>query len=497
MTRHCQALGIAAALLWAGPATANDLGLWRAMLSVGDGTPGAVAHRADAARDSMVAFGRDLQIDEPSVSMMDKIREAGIELDLGGLYKMLPHVQGEGHSIQFHGGPEGDSRYLWTLYPPQGVTNDGRLLAVDGISELTPVDQDLGKGKGFHVRQDLDVGTGPWRHGDVAALLQGLLVELELAAAVPATGAALATVNKHQPKLIGGVDRSIAAATFDAAPSLAASLSQSVRVDRVATLTEHGLDVDFVGRMDLQGLSAMGYPKLSKYIDKLDNLLVFDLSVRDSHGLPIVVIGFYSAGPGIRVAFTTHDGALLPRRKGVPDATRPVRLTDRAVDLRMRADVEIRAEGMLLRVSDYEIPLAYRSSGGFADVNVPITSEPTLEFTGQGKFTSWIAEIADSALNLESQGQVIFKAVAEGPDGKGSSAVMRYTDRPTNGVVSSKLNLMMVDNALVRMGFRIVGRHLTPDDQVVAEAMAFVGRLIRDGESDYARVRDALVAWDG
>lgn len=484
-------------LLVAAPAQAqDDLGLWRAMLTMGDGSPGSVIGRTDAARDSLVAFGKELRIDEPSVSMMDRMREAVIELDLGGLHEMLPNQDGPEHSIRFYGEPQTE-RYDWTLYPAQGAVCDGTLLAVSGQSKLEPVEQDVGKGKGFAVSQELDVGTGPWQHGDVAAAFEGFLAELEVAAKTAPTADQIALVQRHQAKLDSRVDQALAASVIRAVPNASSTLSRLVRVDRVGSMGEHGLDVDFVGRLDLGGMRAMGYPTLAKYIDKLDNLVVFDMSVRDSHGLPLMVVGFYSAGPGLRVAFTTHDGALLARRKGTPDPERAVRPTDDSVDLRLRADVEVRAEGMLLRVSDYEIPIAYRSQGGGADLSMPITSEPEVEFTGQGRVTSWIAELADSALNLETHGRAIFKAVAQGQDGKGSKAVVRYDDRPANGVVSGSMDLMLVDNALVRMGFRIVGRHLTPDDAVVSEAMDLAGRLIQDAERDYASVRETLVAWDG
>lgn len=476
-------------------ASAGDLGLWRALLVVGDGAPGDVVARADAARASLVAFGRDLRVDQASVGLMDRIREAGIELDLKGLYQMLPHPAGPAREMRFFGGPQGETAYDWTLFPAAGSVNDGRLLAIDGLSRLAPVEQELGRGRGYAVHQELDLGTGPWRHGDVAALAEALLVEVEAAARV--TDVDRARVAVAQPALTGDADVALVAAAIDAAPAMAATLSRFVRIDRIGTLGPNGLDVDFVGRLDVNGLAAMGYPALGKYIDKMNDLVVFDLSLRDGSGLPLAEFGFWSAGPGVRVAFTTRDGALLARRKGVPDPTRTVRPTQASVDLRVRADVEIRAEGMLLRVSDYEIPVAYRSEAGGADVAVPIRSEPRVEFTGQGTVTTWIAELADSALNLETHGQVVFRAVAQGLDGQGSRAAMRFEDGPGNGLVSSSLDLFLIDNALVQLGFRIAGRSLTPDDTVVAEALDLAGRLIRDAERDYAAVRGDLVAWDG
>ncbi len=478
-------------------AGADDLGLWRAFLSVGDGAPGAVVRRTDAARDSLVAFGCDLEVDPASARLMDRVREAVIELDLGGLHRMLPEWSGAERGVAFLGAPVGDDRYTWTLFPGSDAACDGRVLAVEGSTRLRPVDHDHGKGAGFAVHQEVEVGTGPWRHTDVAALFSGLLVELETAAGETAGAAARAAVARQQPGLDGPVEIALAAAVIDALPATAADLSRFVRVDRVGDLTDAGLNVDLLARLDLRGLRSMGYPGLARYLDRLDDVLTASVSIRDRDGLPLAELGLASATPAVRLAFTTHDGALLPTRGGAPDPARAVRPTDPSVDLRMRFDVEVRAEGMLLRVSDYEIPLHYRASGSGADIDVPIRSEPRLEFTGQGTVTTWIAELADSALNLETQGQAIFKAVAAGVDGDGSRARMRFVDGSTRGVVSARMDTLLVDNAMIQMGFRIVGRSLTPDDEVVAEALALAGALIRDLDHDYASVRDALAAWDG
>ena len=55
---------------------------------------------------------------------------------------------------------------------------------------------------------------------------------------------------------------------------------------------------------------------------------------------------------------------------------------------------------------------------------------------------------------------------------------------------------MVVDNALVRMGFRIVGRHLVPKDDVVGEMIGLFGHMVRDLERDYQMVRPTLAALD-
>ena len=84
-------LAITASLLWSAPTWADDgdLGVWEAFLAMGEGAPGDVVRRTDAARDSLVA-ATALSVDTDSLSLMQRVREAALELDLGDLYGMLP-----------------------------------------------------------------------------------------------------------------------------------------------------------------------------------------------------------------------------------------------------------------------------------------------------------------------------------------------------------------------------------------------------------------------
>jgi hypothetical protein len=472
------------------------LGLWAAFLSVGDGEPGEVVRRTDVARDSLVGAATKLTVDTPSLTLMQSVREAVLELDLGDLHDMLPEASEDGRQVRMHGEPERDDSYAWTLFPELGAVNHGQLLALDASTRMHPMSQTVGKGDGYAVQQTLDIGTGPWRHGDVAALFEGALVALERVAGREPTSAQVAGAQKRQPGLTAPEDIAILASLESGWPNLMPLLSSVIRVDHIATRNDGALDVDFLAKMDSKALGAKGYGALANYIDKLGSLLVVDVSIRNGQGLPLVTFGFYTAGPGVRIGFTADDGALLPRRHGAADHSQPVHPTQSAVDLRVRMDAEIRAEGMLLKVTDYEIPIRYRSGETGADVNVPITDLPKLEFTGQGVVTSWIAALAESALNLESHGEVIFRAIAEGVDGNGTNANIRYQDGYGNGAVSASVESMVVDNALVRMGFRIVGRHLVPDDQVVAEILGLFGELVTQLERDYQAIRPKLATYD-
>ena len=101
-------------------------------------------------------------------------------------------------------------------------------------------------------------------------------------------------------------------------------------------------------------------------------------------------------------------------------------------------------------------------------------------------------EVVDSALNLEAHGQVVFKAMAEGTDGSGSRMAVRYANGSGTGSVHSSAKMLLVDNALVKMGMRIVGRQLAPSDAVVGDAVGLIQHWVRDLDADYLEARPRL-----
>ncbi|NCG20247.1 MAG: hypothetical protein GWP91_14655, partial [Rhodobacterales bacterium] len=413
---------VALALVGCSTAQAQDadLGWWNAFNAIGDGTGDAILVRTDRARVVMHSFALDFRVDTQTADLMGEVRDAALELDLGRLYEMLPEPNGETRQLRLYAECESDTAYTYTLFPEESDVCDGQLMTFEGLTSFRPVEHNLSRGDGFAVHQQLDMGTGPWTHRDIATLFEAFLVEIERTANTKASTTALSLARLHQPQLNTATDFRMVAAVEQALPNLSQTLTSAVVIDRVASIEDDRLAVDLVGRFDLAGLTAMGYPSLAKYLKNLGKLLVVDASIRDENGLPIMVMGAWTAGPGMRVNFTTADGALLPMRKGVPEPALAVRPTERRVKLTLRVDAEIRAEGMLIRVTDYNIPIYYSSAAGGADVVANISDEPRMEFTGQGRITSWIADIADAALNLESHGQVIFKAMAQGVDGTGT-----------------------------------------------------------------------------
>jgi len=450
----------------------------------------------DLIRETLTGFASNLEVDTESLNLLRKIRDTTLQLNLTKLYDVLPErAEGETRRIRGHGESHGASGYTYTLFPFRWG-GDGSLGSLDTSTAMTPVDQDFGRGAGFVIGQEGRVGVGPIGHRNIARAAEQVLVSFERAAKGDIAESALAPARRLQPRLSATTDLALLASVNEAFPAVVNAMSAFIVVDRIGTITDDMLVTDLRLRLNTEDLKGAGYSDLGRYASHIGDLIRASITITDFMGQPLASMKVATRDMSVRLSFVTKDGALIPRSDGVTRPEQAIRPTDKAVDLWVAMSSEFRAEGVLLRIYDYAVPIHYRSSEGGADVEVSITDLPKIDFTGTNKFTSFFAELADSALNLETHGQIVFRAVAEGTDGKGTRARMSYTDG-SRGTIAMSTDVLLVDNPLIGFGLKIVGNQLSPKDEVVTDAMDLLRHSLRALDQDYGAVRDKLVVADG
>jgi hypothetical protein len=478
--------------LWAAPAWAlpSDGGLWTSLLTMADGNTEQAVERADAVRSVFAGIAGGIRIDEQSLGLLHEIREATIELNLGKLFKMLPMSDGEGRLVRQQGVPIGDTAYSWTLFP--GIQRSDAIGEVAGHVRMEPaVDYPYGNGKAYNFDVLFEMGTGGVTSRDVALVFEGFLERWAIRGRHEPNEATRAALGGRHPRL-GEDDLALLAVLQEDFPAAMAVLGGFARVDNVGAYHGELLEVDLRVRLSDDDLAAAGFAKLSRYLRRMDEILEGRIVLVDQHGHPVFVVGARSRDLSMRVQVATLEGAVIPWGASGFQADEPMRPSDPSVNLRMRVEGEAHSDGVVVKITDYEMPLAYRSGGGEATMAVDIRTEPDLDLSGEGVIMSWLTELADSALNLESHGQVVFKAVAHGPDGEGSRARMRYRDGE-QGRLEASMQGTLVDNGMIRFAMRMVGGKLAPSDTVVTDFVSVFSTLIFAMDQDYQRARPALL----
>jgi hypothetical protein len=474
----------------------EDLGLWDVGLAMAETGSGENVSRMDLIRQTLSGFANQLEVDEESLDLLRKIRDSTLQLNLTKLYDVLPErAEGETRRLRAHGVSHGEDGYTYTLFPFRWG-GDGTLGSLDTSTGMTPVEQDFGKGAGFVVAQEGRVGMGPIGHRHIARAAEQVLVSLERAAKGGISEVALAPARRLQPSLSATVDLTLLASVNASFPSVVRTMSTFLVVDRIGTVEEDMLVTDLQVRLNTDALKGAGFPDLGRYAARIGDLIRANLTLTDLQGQPLVTVKMASRDMSVRLSFVSKDGALIPRKDGLTKPLEGIRPTDRDVRLWLAMSCEFRAEGVLLRIYDYAVPIHYQSKEGGADIRVHITEVPKIDFTGTNKFTSFFAELADSALDLETHGQIVFRAVAAGTDGEGTRARMTFTDG-SRGTLAMSTEVLLVDNPLIGFGLKIVGNQLSPKDAVVKDAMELLRHALHALESDYLNIRDNLVAVDG
>jgi len=497
-TSMLRPLSITVALLcWSSSALASEeLGLWDAALAMSETGSGENISRMDAIQATLSGFASNLTVDEESLNLMRKIRDTTLQLNLTKLYDVLPEApEAETRRLRGHGETHGEQGYDFTLFPYRWG-GDGTFGSVDTSTSMTPVEQDFGKGEGFVISQEGRFGMGPIGHRNIARLAEQTLVSFEYAAKGGIRESALGPARRLQPGLSATTDLALLASVNEAFPSVVKALSAFLIVDRIGTVTDDLLVTDLRVRLNTDDLKGAGYSDLGRYAGHIGDLIRANLTITDFKGQPLMAMKIKSKDMSVRLSFVSTDGALIPRKDGVPQTDQPVSPTDNEIDLWLAMSSEFRAEGVLLRIYDYAIPIHYKSRDGGADLRISVTDLPKIDFTGTNKFTTFFAELADSALNLETHGQIVFRAIAEGTDGKGTQARMSYTDG-SRSTIAMSTDVLLVDNPLIGFGLKIVGNQLSPKDEVVADAMELVRDSIAALDADYAAMRPRLAASDG
>ncbi len=461
-----------------------------------DSGGGENVSRMDAIRDALAGFANDLQVDDETLQLMRKIRDTTLSLNLTKLYETLPETPGgEERRLRSHGESHGASNYSYTMFPYRWG-GDGTFGSLDTATSMTPIEQDFGKGAGFVVGQQGRFGVGAIGHRNIAKASEQALRSFESAAKGGISESSLAPARRLQPSLSATTDLALLAAVNEAFPSVVRAMSQFLIVDRIGTVTDDLLVTDLRVRLNTDDLKGAGYADLGRFAGHIGDLVRASFTITDNLGQPLVAMKIKSSNMSVHLSFVSQDGGLIPRKDGEPQVEGSIHPTDREVDLWVAMSTEFRAEGVLLRLYDYAVPVHYRSRDGGADVKVTITDLPKIDFTGTNKFTTLFAELADSALNLEHHGQIVFRAMAEGVDGTGTKARMSYTDG-SRGTIAMSTDVLLVDNPLIGFGLKIVGNQLSPKDEVVTDAMDLVRDSIVALDADYAAVRPRLAASDG
>ncbi len=452
--------------------------LWNAALSLDADQRQAVA-QGDAIADWLhgLAFGFD--IDQDSMSFASDLHASALELDLARVYRMLPD-QGNGEHRSFvTGRSHGRQGYSLRIEGTPAAPSAGTFGDLDGGVGLRPArfdDRDA-----YAVRQGFDLATGAIDDREVARTAGALLREIEHAAATAPAGskpgdAVLASLHTALPNAWGYLDR-------------------FVDIDRVGGMTASGLfAVEGVLRIDLAALTAE-FPHLGRYLDRMDDLFEGTVTIGDTTGRKLVVFEARSETALLAVRFVTTDGALVPFSSQGSHADDQIPLGEATeLDLVVTIDGAVRHQGTKVSVDAWPIPMHYEVRPGGAAATGYIQRPASFDMRGESAFTAFLVSAAESTFQLDQHADAMFRGIAAGHDGRGSRVQVGVVQRDGHHVVHEEIDTLLVDNALIRFGARVIGGVLVPDHKASGDFVRLEHEFLGHLASDWSQARTDLLA---
>jgi hypothetical protein len=493
---HVKRFGLLTALglgLGAGVAASQDLGLWDAVSAIG---PGEYAvERADEMATVAQQLARGFIMDDASSELVQTLYRDLLSLHLGRLYEMLPVYDGQSRWLGLEGLPT-EAGYALTLHAVAPERDSSKLGDLAGWLEMSPFEGSFGSGQPFAVNQRLEIGTGATGPGDLIAFVTGMMVALEREINTPQPTELMAVAQAAEPGLSVG-ERPLLAAIYKAAPHAADALADVVVLRSLGRNVSCGdkpclaYDVDM--KLDVVGLKRLGYPHLAETIRKWENLAQVQIRVQTQDGADLISLAIRTDPAGIRVRFVSKDGKVVPIRQGKPMPGAAISLSDVNEPIAIAVRADLRYEGFTLAVRDLRFPGRLKGGNTEASFVGRIDHTPSLVMSGTDAFRSTLASFADSTLGLGDHGRDFARYVAIGRDGKGTPVGISMDKTGGDGhVLTQTVDTVLLDNALIRFAFRIVGGRLIPDKAAITEFGTLVETVINALVVDYQAARPAL-----
>jgi hypothetical protein len=475
-------------------AALSGLGLWNSVLALGE--PEYAVERADEVAAVATQLTKGFVLDDKSADLVRSVYRDLLSLNLGRLYELLPSSKGDSRWMGMEGQPT-DQGYALTLMAADPDRSSPALGAMAGWIGMVPTEQRFGQGTPYEIDQRFDVATGGVGPEDLQRFLTGLMISLEQAADRPQPTWAVAAVQESEPQLEGTHAR-LLASMYTAMPTAAEALTDVVRVQSIGSMVPCG-DGDCLAynidlSIDPNGIRRAQYRHLASTIRKWGNLAEGQVRIRLPNGSDLAHLAIQTKPAGLRLRFLSQNGRIIPVNMGKVSLDEALSLEDldQLLDIEIRADVTY--EGFTLKLRDLHFPGRLVMTDREASLSGQINETPDIEFTGTDAVRSSLASFADNALGLGDHGRDFARYVAEGRRGEGSRVSVRLKQGAKSGILEESVDLVLLDNALIRFAFRVVGGRLIPEERAIDDFSSLMKKIITAVVDDYQKVRAQLAA---
>ncbi len=486
---------------------------WLALAhSPADRTPRAAVERIQSGLSTVGALLNGLSADSKTKAFFGKVLEQLESLDLEGLYETLPETDGDWRRVRFTGRRDGEGYRVATVAEaePCACVPDGPLggsfgdLAVSFRSRPAKSKESANGNFVGHAHAGLGLGDSRWS-SFLEAMVETLKVaELgapEIAKTQPPQSRpsreTRVKVIGDNPRL-GPEDVEVLGIFAESFPELYAHLRELYRVDNVLTWDPLGntpyRQLRFMISVRREAMKE-SYPHLLEFLEGLGPLARGKMDVTDAKGRTLFTFRFSTADLSIELGAFVADGRVLPVDGGNV-------LLAEGVDIRtvttsshtIKTSLSFDMNGITTEMRDLNFKVTYarqpkdpkvvNGEGESMALRYVLDEEPVVKVSGSafGIVPTWAIDILIPG-NIEDLTREFMRTVAKGNDGKGLEATFQVQRGARSSVFELNGSAEGLNNALVRIGFKVARRKLIPGEQALDD----IGRAMRGAHVAFTR----------
>lgn len=454
-----------------------------------------IESRVDAALS--IAEG-DVAIDQRVRRFWKNLGDELESLDLEGLWETLPEEEAERwRSFRLRGVWAGRRYCLRPLArgaPPAldlKSKEGGAFLDLAFEAAVRPADEDGGS---YQTRLAAELGFGDVGLSRAAALTAAMFrnLELEAAAPTPAPEAVERLRMRVRHPQLRSEDLALAAAWSQTFPSLARSLEPLIELEDVAGtrsgLAELSLKMTFRDK-ELRERC----PNFADFLDGLGPFVELAMAVEDKRGRRLMAWGLSTADRRLRMNAVLDGGRVVPvDPKGGPQRADAIDFeTMRRLDFTARGQAIIEVHGVTLKIDGLTMDGSYKRSGEDAALSSSFRSQPKVEVSGEayGIMPIWLIDVFIPD-DLGTLVECFLERMTRGNNGRGLE-MRTVIRRGANGrhALKIKQRSEWLDNALIRLGFKMIHHKLVPNAEARSELLAVFTEALKGLKTDIGSAR--------
>jgi len=348
----------------------------------------------------------------------------------------------------------------------------------------------------FVMRARVGVGAGPiGRPQMLAALREGLRILEGTDLAAPSRSLDQRIARHHGARLDEG-ERRVLAVGYEAFPDTATVFERLGGVDdiQVRSVDHAGgyKHVKLVFRLQPDRMRSH-YGELADFLDDLDDIATLRIEVKDAKRRRVMVSRLSTKTLRGTLEFYTKDGQLLPTRRRGKKITvfvaEPI-----SFDTRQRFHSHTTASmemlGLQVRINRLHAGVDYRPEGLGMEMSIAARKVPSVEIGGAalGFVPPGLIDVFIPS-NMKQLTIDFLRTALEGNEGKGLSLEVVH-DQPAPGqdaTTQIAVGIEVLDNALLRLGARMVNDRVVPDEDESADIERALWDAHRAFRSDLER----------